>query len=114
MASSVELKWDEAKLAKIQKNIMVALIKLGEDTAYCAQTMAPVDSGALVTSIRSSQLNDSEVVVLAGGKANGKYVPYARFREYHNNLHPSTRFYMRNALDWAGNNIEKYFKDITK
>lgn len=112
--TTVEFKWDEAKLARILKNSMEALADLGEDTAYEAQKSAPVDTGALVNSIRLSKIGDNEVVVLAGGTASGYNVPYARFREYNNDLHPNTRLYMHNALDWASRNINKYFKDITK
>lgn len=112
--TKVDFKWNEATLGRIRKNIAEALFSLGLNTAYRAQTHAPVDSGALVNSIRVSKTNDDELVVLAGGTASGYNVPYARFREYNNNLHPGTRLYMHNALDWANNNAMKYFKGITK
>lgn len=112
--TKVEFKWNEAALSRLRKNITTALISLGMDTANEAQRKAPVDTGALVNSIRMSKTNENQVVVLAGGTASGYNVPYARFREYNNNLHPGTRFYMKNALEWANKNVNKYFKGITK
>lgn len=112
--AKVDFKWNETTLARIRKNIATALLSLGMDTANQAQRKAPVDTGALVNSIRMSKTSDNEVVVLAGGTASGYNVPYARFREYNNNLHPNTRFYMKNALEWANKNVNKYFKGITK
>lgn len=116
MASNTkaDFKWNQTTLSRLRHNIMKTLVKLGEDTAYRAQTGAPVDTGALINSIRASKISDNEIMVLAGGTASGYNVPYARKREYENNLHPGTRFYMRNALDWANNNIASYFKGITK
>lgn len=114
MASDVSFKWNESTLSRVRRNIAKAILSLGQDTAYRAQTKAPVDSGALVNSIRLSKTTDNEVVVAAGGTASGFNVPYARFREYNNKLHPNKRYYMKEAIDWANENVTKYFKDITK
>lgn len=122
MSSEASFKWNQAVLDRIKHKTMEALVDLGEDTAYEAQRHAPVGvypaesgrtGGALVNSIRTTK-TDNQVIILAGGKADGKYIPYARIREYVNYKNPHTRFYMRNALEWANNNISKYFKDITK
>lgn len=113
-SATSEFKWNEAKLAQIQKDITTGLVKLGHDTAYQAQKGAPVDTGALVNSIRTTDIKDNTVYVLAGGTAGGYNVPYARRREYENPKHPNTRFYMKNALKWAQDNLNSYFKDITK
>lgn len=116
-------KWNQAVLDRVRRKTMEALIDLGEDTAHEAQRHAPVGvyppgsgrtGGSLVNSIRLTEAKDGVVYVLAGGKAGGKNVPYAKMREYVNNKNPHTRFYMKNALQWAYDNREKYFKGITK
>lgn len=113
MASKVEIKWNQSALNRIRENITKAMVDLGMDTAYEAQKNAPYDTGALVESIRIS-VQRGKLFVVAGGTASGYNIPYARRREYENNLHPDTKKYMHNALDWAGKHFEEYFKDITK
>lgn len=117
-----EFKWNEGALSKLQKNITEALWDLGFEAEAHAKSAAPVGvypkksgrvGGALVNSIRVHKTKN-QVVILAGGTIRGKYIPYARFREYNNNLHPNTRFYMKNALQWANDNVDEYFKDVTK
>lgn len=93
---------------------MEALIDLGEDTAFKAQQGAPVLNSGLVNSIRITESKGNTILVLAGGTASGYNIPYAKRREYENNLHPNKRYYMKNALQWAYDNRMKYFKGITK
>lgn len=107
-------KWNDAVLNRVRQKTMEALIDLGEDTAHKAQQGAPVLTGALVNSIRISEGGDNTIYVLAGGTASGYNVPYARRREYENPKNPNSRFYMKNALQWAYDNREKYFKGVTK
>lgn len=114
MSSEASFKWNQAALDRIKHKTMEALVDLGQDTAYQAQRGAPVDTGALVNSIHIDDSKENVVYVLAGGKVGPFNVPYARRREYENRLHPNTRFYMKNALEWAYKNRNKYFKDITK
>ena len=111
---SSKFTWNQQKLNEIRQNVMKGLMALGFDTANQAQEGAPVRTGALVNSIRTTTDNKDTVYVLAGGKAGRFNVPYARKREYHNNLHPNKRFYMTNAAKWAKDNYLKYFKGVTK
>lgn len=112
-SASYSFKWDQSKLNQVKDNVMEAMVDLGMDTVYRAQGGAPVDSGALVESIRLAT-SGNQLLVLAGGTASGYNVPYAKFREYNNNLHPGTRYYMRNAFGWMEQNYLKYFRGITK
>lgn len=106
--------WNKTKLAQVERNITEAMMSLAQDTAHQAQIGAPVDSGALVNSIRVQQSGDRTVLILAGGTAGGYHVPYARRREFENRKNPGKRYYMKNAFEWAQKNRDGYFKGITK
>ncbi len=120
---SSKLTWNQQKLDQIKQKTMEALVDLGQDTAQQARDGAPFGvyppetkriGGSLINSIRVTSDNKDVVYVLAGGKVDRFSVPYARRREYENNLHPNRRFFMKNAMEWAKKNYLKYFKGVTK
>lgn len=85
----------------VDKAISVGLENLGKDVKKRAIVLAPKDTGALRQSARVDVKSDS--VEISFNTA------YARMRHYNNNLHPSTRLYLTNALK-SITNVGKYFK----
>lgn len=82
--------------------IKSGLTSLGNDVKKRAIVLAPVDSGDLRRSARVDVRSDE--VDISFNTA------YARRRHYENNLHPSTRLYLNNALK-SITNVEAYFKE---
>lgn len=113
MGNSFTFSWNQSTLKKLNANAMQRLIKLGTQINNKAKSGAPYLTGALVNSIRVDTSEQDTVYVLAGGKApNGAKVPYARRREYENNLHPNTRYYMKNAFQDSVRNFKQEFKNL--
>lgn len=108
------IKWNQAKLSSLRRNVVTGIIKLGNAIGNQARRNAPVDTGALVNSIRVSTDDNDEVYILAGGAVAGNSIPYAKRREYENNLHPSTKHYMSRAFESETKDITKYFKGTIK
>lgn len=77
------------------------LNSLGNDIKKRAVILAPKDTGALRQSSKVDVGKDSVAVSFN--------MPYARRRHYENNLHPSTKLYLANALK-SITNVGKYFK----
>lgn len=109
------LKWNNARISSLNRNTQQGLVIMAYDIANKAKGNAPYLSGALVNSIRV-QPKQNSVDVVAGGTFGGKRIKYAKKREYVNNLHPSTRFYMKRALNSAmqGDWQQRYFGRVTK
>lgn len=108
------IKWNQTRINKLKRNLAIGMVELGYAIATQAMRNAPVDTGALVNSIRVNDDDAYHIFVLAGGEYGGKSVPYARMREYENRLHPGTTHYMKRAFESETKNIKKYFKGITK
>lgn len=112
-STAYSFSWNQATISKLRKNAMKRLTKIGYQINNKAKSGAPYLTGALVNSIRIDASEQDVIYVLAGGKAlNGAKVPYAKRREYENNLHPNTRYYMRNAFAEATRNYKEQFKDL--
>lgn len=111
MAQEVKLTWNNGKLAELQRKMNEGLLSMGFDIASQARYNAPVLTGALRNSIRTTTRGTS-VYVLAGSAR----VPYARLREFMNHKHPSTTHYMERAFDSVVNSDwkTKYFGDLAK
>lgn len=109
--SKVKLTWNNGALTELQRRMNGGILRMAFDIASRARYRAPVKSGALRNDIRVTA-DQHDVYVLAGSSR----VPYARRREYENNLHPETRFYMHNAFNdiMSSNWEEKYFGDLTE
>lgn len=119
MANSVStrFKWNNAKLSSLKRNTQQGLVMMANDMSNRAKANAPYDSGNLSRSIRIRRTGMAdEIEVVAGGSFAGKEIKYAARREYENNLHPSTRHYMKRALNTIlqSNWKQKYFGGITK
>lgn len=113
MSNSYTFTWNLNTLKELKTNAMQRLLKLGYQINNKAKGNAPYLTGALVGSIRVDASEDDTVYVLAGGKApNGATVPYAKRREYENNLHPDTRHYMGNAFRDGVRNFKQEFKNL--
>lgn len=111
-ATVSDVNWYPAAIAAIKKRAMQGLIMMGADIANRSRYLAPYKTGNLKASIRVVP-NDAEyaVYVTAGGLGG---VDYALIREYHNNLHPATKFYMRNgAREILNGNWMKYFGEVS-
>lgn len=113
-SATYTFKWNQARLNGLKTNVMARMLNLGFKTATEAQHGAPVMTSALINSIRTTTDHKSTVYVLAGGSFAGKNVPYARRREYDNNLHPNKKYYMKNAFGWLNEHYATEFKGVTK
>lgn len=113
MSSSYTFTWNQSTLDRLKTNAMERLLKLGYNINNQAKGNAPYLTGALVNSIRVDTSEQDTVYMLAGGTApNGANIPYAKRREYENNLHPGTRYYMRNAFQDGVRNFKQEFKNL--
>lgn len=99
---------DFSKVDRLINRMMVdGLTNLGKDVKNRAVILAPKDSGDLRRSgVVNVKRNDT--VVISFGNSE---VKYARRRHYENNLHPSTRYYLTNALK-SITNPAKYFRKL--
>lgn len=94
---------DFTKVDKLVDAAMKSGLKLlGNDVKKRAIILAPIDSGALRRSSKVDVVGDSVEVSFN--------TPYAKRRHYENNLHPSTRLYLNNALK-SITNLKRYFKE---
>lgn len=113
--ASCSVHWDGVAISNIKRNFMRGMIRMGNDMANRARYNAPYLTGALRNSIRVSEAGASNVIVMAGGEVGRFSVPYARRREFENNAHPSTRYYMTRAFNSVvDGDITQYFKEIAK
>lgn len=111
MANKVQLTWNNGALTELQRRMNGGILRMAFDIASIARDNAPVKSSALRNSIRV-YTEEHQVYVLAGSSK----VPYARRREYENNLHPSTKYYMHRAFDemYSSDWQNKYFGNLTE
>lgn len=112
--ASYSFKWNQSRINRLRSDTLKAMVTVAIDVSNDAKRGAPVDTGALVNSIRVDTTKNDEVLVLAGGKVGGKKVAYAKFREYNNRKNPQTKFYMFKAFKNLEQNYAKYFKGIAK
>lgn len=97
------MKTDFSKADKLVDQAMKAgLTSLGNDVKKRAVILAPVDSGDLRQSARVDVASD-EVAISFN-------MEYAERRHYENLLHPSTKYYLTNALK-SIKNLSKYFRE---
>lgn len=111
MASSATFKWNEPVLKQVKASFTRGMLRMGYAAARQARANAPVLTGALRNSIRTTVDNNDNVYVIAGG-TNGIYkVPYALLREYENRKHPETKMYMHRAFESVQRgDISQYFR----
>ena len=113
--TSAKMKWYEPEIQQIRRNFMTGMIKMGYDMSNRAKSNAPVLTGALRNSIRVDDASSNAVWVRAGGQVGAFQVDYAILREFNNNKHPNTKYYMTRAYNSVvAGDIKKYFKEITK
>ena len=95
--------------SKVDRLVNQAMVKglesLGGDVKKRAVILAPVDTGALRQSSMVKVNSSSDIVEISFN------TPYATRRHYENNLHPSTKLYLHNALK-SITNVSKYFKEV--
>lgn len=112
--ASYSFKWNQSRIGQLRTDTRKAMVTAAIDVSNDAKRGAPVDTGALVNSIRVDSTKNDQVLVLAGGKVGGKKIAYAKFREYNNRKNPQTKFYMFKAFKNLEQTYPKYFKEITK
>lgn len=93
-------KTDKARFVKAGDRLVNAMLER-------ARQNAPIKTGALRKSGRQTRVNLQWTVTFGGGN-----VPYARRREYENNLHPNTKYYLKRAGQWAAGQAEHYLKGL--
>lgn len=103
------------KIKFLKVNAKNALRAMAEATLQRSRMLAPVLTGALRTSGRVEEKDEKgklRVAVIYGsdsGDSDIKAVKYARRRHFENNLHPETKYYLKNAGDTvAKEGIKKY------
>lgn len=111
MAIQTSFKWNQPVLNKVQSAFAQGMVRMGYAIANQARGNAPVLTGALRNSIRTTVDGKDNVYVIAGGNAGQYTVPYAKRREYENNAHPSKRMYMHKAFNKIkSGDISQYFR----
>ena len=115
IVTSVSFKFSDQALKTMERRIMEGMFEMGIDMAAQARRNAPVLTSALRNSIRVEE-DGNVVYVKAGGNVHGHQIDYALKREYENNAHPWTRYYMKRAQEsiMTGDYMTKYFKGVTK
>lgn len=102
---------DFSKVDKLVDKLMTAgLNSLGNDVKKRAIILAPFGmtrkSGKHLRETARVDVNGSrDIVTISFNK------PYARRRHYENNLNPSTKYYLSNALK-SITNVSKYFRSF--
>lgn len=111
---SVDIKWNDTALAKMNRKTIDGLFHMGMDIANQAKHNAPYVTGALRNTIRVQEVNENTLEIRAGGNWGGDKIDYAWIREQGPNRNPATEHYMEKAKDliMAGNYMQKYFGDI--
>lgn len=111
MSSQIEFKWNQSTLKTVKDSFTKGMLRMGHEVANRARLNAPVKSGALKNSIRTTADSNGTVYVVAGGTYGAFRVPYALRREYENNLHPGTKRYMHRAFESVTRgDISQYFR----
>jgi hypothetical protein len=87
----------------VNQAFMAGLNSLGQDVRKRAIILAPKDTGWLRSTAKVDLKSNGETVEISFN------TPYAKRRHYENNLHPSTRLYLSNALK-SITNVGNYFK----
>lgn len=99
--SNYSIEFDATKIISKRTVLRKGLHRYCENINKQAKTYAPVLTGALRKSGRVEDFTTAGELlysrVVFGGADVG--VPYALRREYENNLHPNTRFYLRRAVE---------------
>ena len=108
----VTVKWNGSDIEGIKRKFILGMEVMGKAMVNRARDNAPKKTGALYNSIESNTIGD-QVIVHAGGQSGTHVVNYARMREFNNNLHPSTKYYMTRAFNTiVKGDINQYFKGI--
>lgn len=116
---SIQLKWDDAKIASITEKAKKGMIRMGFDIANQARRNAPYKTGALSNSIRVEE-NGDDVEIIAGGKYGGKDIRYAAIQEFggvagrNYSVHIVGKEYMKKAKEaiMTGDYLQKYMGGI--
>lgn len=113
--TEARMKWYTGEINQIRKNFMRGMVKMGMAMENKAKLNSPILTGALRNSIRVDATDGTAVWVRAGGSVGSFNVPYAKRREYENNKHPSTKYYMTRAYNSVvAGDLTKYFTEVTK
>lgn len=97
---------DFSRADKLVDSMMKAgMTSLGNDIKRRATELAPVDTGALRQSSKADVNTKGDTVRVSFN------TPYARRRHYENNLNPSTRYYLTNAMK-SITDVSKYFRSF--
>lgn len=106
--SNYTFTYNPGLVANGRRNINLGLTRMVTDIHSRAVMNAPKLTRALANSGRFQKTGPMSYTVTFGG---GR-VRYARVREYYNNLHPNTRFYLKNAGNSVAANASHYFQNI--
>lgn len=115
-STTCTFKLNTATLRQVENNAILGLSKMAYGINNLAKSKAPVLTGTLINSIRVDPTDKSGGIfyVLAGGTAGSYNVPYAQRREFENNKHPNTKYYMQKSFDEITKNYAEYFREVAK
>lgn len=94
MANVVVKDCSKAWLAATKVNLDAGVRAMSDAINTLASVKAPVLTGALRSDGRVEKIENGYAVVYGDSR-----VPYARRRHFENNLHPQTKYYLRDAGD---------------
>jgi hypothetical protein len=98
---------DQWSAQKVQK-LDVAMLNLATTIHRDAANLAPVDSGALVSSGRVVRQALGRYSIVFGGG----HVRYAKRRHYENRKNPGTLGYLKRAGDVNSRNFKSYLRGL--
>ena len=88
--------------------LKTGIARMSLDILNMAMRNAPYRTGALRSSGRTTRVSQYSYAVSFGNSQ----VNYAYYREFHNNLHPGTRFYLKRAGQSAQARMATYFRKV--
>ena len=121
MAGNISVRFSDVWQHKYDRGVQRGIKRMATDMHRQAVVNAPIAhrgdytngqwkhivAGALRRSGRITGSGYSWYITFGGGQ-----VPYARRREFENNLHPETKYWLKRAGETVSAKSESYFKEI--
>ena len=125
VVAGVSFTWDRTKLESMHDKFLAGIVDMAMDIRNKAINRAPYVTGALRNSIRTENMSEDGIDIIAGGISSpifamnksfkgDRFVNYADIRERGPNRNPATEHYMQRSLEevMAGDWQQRYFKGV--
>lgn len=125
VVAGVSFTWDRTKLESMHDKFLAGIVDMAMDIRNKAINRAPYVTGALRNSIRTENMSEDGIDIIAGGISSpifamnksfkgNRFVNYADIRERGPNRNPATEHYMQRSLEevMAGDWQQRYFKGV--